>query len=116
MLAYLDSLCVALTERNDIEVRRLLSLPLARHLPRRVRDEALALTRGGTRQAARTPIQAMQFRHQMAQLLLGDAATTVPPDAGQLELALPMVPDTFEGNATLARAARGGRGRTRRAS
>lgn len=115
MLAYLDSLCVALTERNDIEVRRLLSLPMARHLPRRVRDEALALTRGGTRQPVRTPIQAMQFRHQMAQLLLGDPAT-VPAEAGQLELALPMVPDTFEGNATLARAARGGRGRTRRAS
>ena len=113
MLAYLDSLCVALTERNDIEVRRLLSLPMARHLPRRVRDEALALTRG-TRQALRTPIQAMQFRHQMAQLLLGDPAV-VPPEAGQLELALPMVPDTFEGNATLARASRS-RGRTRRAS
>src|SRR5688572_417012 len=116
MLAYLDSLCVALTARNDIEVRRLLSLPMARHLPRRVRDEALSLTRGGTNQAPRTPIQAMQFRHQMAQLLLGDPAV-VPPEAGQLELALPMVPDSFEGNPSLARASRASRrGRTQRAS
>lgn len=115
MLAYLDSLCVALTERNDIEVRRLLALPLARHLPRRVRDEALALTRGGTRMATRSPILAMHFRHQMAQLLLGDPAS-MPQGGGQLELPLRMVPDSFEGNATLARAARTVRGRTRRAS
>lgn len=38
-LAYVDSLCVALLAKNSGEIRRLLSLPLAGKLPRRVREE-----------------------------------------------------------------------------
>lgn len=105
MLAWLDSLCAALTARNDIEVRRLLASPLARHLPRRVRDEAVALTRDAG-PAGRPPMLAMQFRHQIAQMLLSESA---PPAAaeGQLELPLRVMPDRHESDVTLARAAEG---------
>ena len=103
MLAYLDLLCNALIARNDIEARRLLSHPLARQLPRRVRDEALALTRG-RRDHRHAPLQTMQFRHQMAQLLLEE-----PDPAGsgsQLELPLPMLTEPYELSTTIVRAAR----------
>lgn len=102
MLAYLDLLCNALMERNDIEARRLLAHPLARQLPRRVRDEALSMTRG-RRDSLRAPLQTMQFRHQMAQLLLDepDQAAT----AAQLELPLRLPADAYEMSATIVRAA-----------
>ena len=102
MLAYLDLLCNALLERNDIEARRLLAHPLARQLPRRVRDEALSMTRG-SRDSMRAPLQTMQFRHQMAQLLLEE------PDQGataaQLELPLRLPAEPYEMSPTIARAA-----------
>ncbi len=101
MLAYLDLLCNALMERNDIEARRLLAHPFARQLPRRVRDEALSMTRG-RRESLRAPLQTMQFRHQMAQLLLEepDAAGS----AAQLELPLPMLSEPYELSSTIMRA------------
>jgi hypothetical protein len=49
MLAYLDSLCAALLARDTSEIRRLLALPLAQDLPRRVREEAVAISRAGRR-------------------------------------------------------------------
>lgn len=103
MLAYLDLLCNALIARNDIEARRLLAHPLARQLPRRVREEALSMTRGRL-ESRRAPLQMMRFRHQMAQLLLEE-----PDPAGsasQLELPLPMLPEPYEISTTIVRAAR----------
>jgi hypothetical protein len=47
MLDYLDSLCAALLARNGTEIRRLLRHPLARALPRRVREEGYAIARAG---------------------------------------------------------------------
>ena len=49
MLAYLDSLCAALLARDSTEIQRLLALPAARDLPRRVREEAVAISRAGNR-------------------------------------------------------------------
>ena len=102
MLAYLDMLCNALMERNDIEARRLLAHPLARQLPRRVRDEALSMTRG-RRDSLRAPLQTMQFRHQMAQLLLDEPDQGTP--ACQLELPLRMPSESYEMSPTIVRAA-----------
>lgn len=104
MLAYLDSLCEALTERNDVEVRRLLDHRLARHLSRRVRDEATALSRSDPERRTRPPVAAMEFRHQMAQLLR-DTSPSVPASGLQLELALRLGADAHEASVSLARAA-----------
>lgn len=68
MLAYLDSLCTALLARDAEEIRRLLRHPLARALPRAVREEALAVARSESR-GMRAPIQALRFYHQTAHLL-----------------------------------------------
>ncbi len=68
MLAYLDMLCVALLARESWEIRRLLKHPLARVLPRRVRDEAYAIARLGTN-TRRAPIHTLNFYHQTVQLL-----------------------------------------------
>ena len=103
MLAYLDLLCNALMERNDIEARRLLGHPLSRHLPRRVRDEAMSMTRG-SRDSMRAPLQTMQFRHQMAQLLLDEPDQSAT--AAQLELGLRLPAEPYELSATIMRAAR----------
>ena len=56
MLAYLDSLCAALLARNTEEIRRLLAHPMAQDLPRRVREEAVAISRlPGATDVAMTP-------------------------------------------------------------
>ena len=62
MLDYLDSLCAALLARNGTEIRRLLRHPLARALPRRVREEGYAIARAG-------PVQTLHFYHQTLHLL-----------------------------------------------
>ena len=68
MLAYLDMLCAALLARESWEIRRLLKHPLARVLPRRVREEAYAIARLGT-STRRAPIHTLNFYHQTVQLL-----------------------------------------------
>lgn len=68
MLDYLDGLCAALLARNGTEIRRLLRHPLARALPRRVREEAHAIARAGA-ETFRAPIQTLHFYHQTVHLL-----------------------------------------------
>ena len=68
MLDYLDGLCAALLARNGTEIRRLLRHPLARALPRRVREEAHAIARAGA-DTFRAPIQTLHFYHQTVHLL-----------------------------------------------
>ena len=102
MVAYLDMLCAALLARESWEIRRLLKHPLARVLPRRVREEAYAIARLGTT-TKRAPIHTLNFYHQTVQLLgahtepaaVEPAATAEPErygrgagDADQLELPL----------------------------
>jgi hypothetical protein len=61
-------LCAALLARESWEIRRLLKHPLARVLPRRVREEAYAIARLGT-STRRAPIHTLNFYHQTIQLL-----------------------------------------------
>jgi hypothetical protein len=68
MLDYLDGLCAALLARNGMEIRRLLRHPLARALPRHVREEAHAIARAGA-ETFRAPIQTLHFYHQTVHLL-----------------------------------------------
>jgi hypothetical protein len=70
MLDYLDGLCAALLARNGTEIRRLLRHPLARALPRRVREEAHAIARAGS-ETFRAPVQTLHFYHQTVHLLGG---------------------------------------------
>lgn len=68
MLAFLESLCAALTARDASRIRQLLAHPLARALPRAVRDEAVAIA-GGTYRGFVAPLQALRLYHQTAHLL-----------------------------------------------
>jgi len=68
MLDYLDGLCAALLARNGTEIRRLLRHPLARALPRRVREEAHAIARASA-DTFRAPIRTLHFYHQTVHLL-----------------------------------------------
>jgi hypothetical protein len=68
MLDYLDGLCAALLARNGTEIRRLLRHPLARALPRRVREEGYSIARAGP-DSLRAPIQTLHFYHQTLHLL-----------------------------------------------
>jgi hypothetical protein len=92
VLGYLDSLCAALLARDRAGIIGLLRHPLARALPRKVREESLAIARG-TRNL-RAPIHTLHFYHQST-FLLG-ARGEVHGGAGgegrgvaQLEMALP---------------------------
>jgi hypothetical protein len=95
MLAYLDSLCAALLARNTEEIRRLLAHPLAQDLPRRVREEAVAISRAG-RRSFMAPVNALHLYYKLTHMVdeTSDAAFTSPeeksPDAdpGQIELPL----------------------------
>ena len=80
MLAYLDMLCAALLARESWEIRRLLKHPLARVLPRRVREEAYAIARLGTN-TRRAPIRTLNFYHQTVQLLGAHTESTSPEEA-----------------------------------
>lgn len=73
LLAYLESLCAALLARDAAAIRRHLRHPLARTLPRGVRDEAMAIARLGEK-TLRAPIHTLRFYHQTTQLLLGSEA------------------------------------------
>jgi hypothetical protein len=97
MLDYLDSLCAALLARNGTEIRRLLRHPLARALPRRVREEGYSIARAGP-ESLRAPVQTLHFYHQTLHLLgarpaaRGEAgasgATVRPDDEPQIEIPL----------------------------
>lgn len=68
MLAYVDSLCAALLARNSSEIRRLLALPLAGKLPRRVREEATTIAKSdGYGHAA--PVHALHYFYTLTHLL-----------------------------------------------
>ncbi len=68
MLGYVDSLCAALLARNAGEIRRLLSLPQAVKLPRRVREEATAISKAGGRGHA-APLHALHYFYTLTHLL-----------------------------------------------
>ena len=97
MLDYLDGLCAALLARNGTEIRRLLRHPLARALPRRVREEGYAIARAGL-ESFRAPVQTLHFYHQTLHLLgarstaraeTGDAATDAAMgESRQIEMPL----------------------------
>jgi hypothetical protein len=94
MLAYLDSLCAALLARDSAEIQRLLTLPASRDLPRRVREEAVAISRAGTR-GFMAPIHALHFYYKLTHMvdestdqLFGDSGETAGAAEGQIELPL----------------------------
>jgi type VI protein secretion system component VasF len=96
MLAYLDSLCAALLARNSEEIRRLLAHPLAQDLPRRVREEAVAISRAG-RRSFMAPVNALHLYYKLTHMVdeTSDSTFTAPEDkrvsdddAGQIELPL----------------------------
>ena len=68
MLAYLDSLCAALLARDTTEIRRLLALPLAQDLPRRVREEAVAISRAGRRSFI-APVNALHLYYKLTHMV-----------------------------------------------
>lgn len=81
MLDYLDGLCAALLARNGTEIRRLLRHPLARALPRRVREEGYAIARAGP-ESFRAPVQTLHFYHQTLHLL--GARSTARAETGDV--------------------------------
>src|SRR4051812_25866974 len=85
MLDYLDGLCAALLARNGTEIRRLLRHPLARALPRRVREEGYAIARAGP-ESLRAPVQTLHFYHQTLHLL-GARSTATRTDSREGERA-----------------------------
>ena len=68
MLAFLDTLCAALLARDPERISELLQHPLARALPRQVREEAMLIARRGGR-AMIAPVQTLRLYHQTAHLL-----------------------------------------------
>lgn len=68
MLAYLDSLCAALLARDTSEIRRLLAHPLAQDLPRRVREEAVAISRAG-RKSFIAPVNALHLYYKLTHMV-----------------------------------------------
>jgi hypothetical protein len=68
VLAFLDALCAALIARDAEHIRRLLAHPLARALPRGVRDEANAMAQGAHAPFG-APLRTLRLYHQTAHLL-----------------------------------------------
>jgi len=94
MLAYLDGLCAALLARDSTEIQRLLALPAARDLPRRVREEAVAISRAGNR-SFMAPIHSLHFYYKLTHMvdessdpIFGDASKHTDSEGGQIELPL----------------------------
>ena len=88
MLAFLDTLCAALLSRDVQRILELLKHPLARALPRQVREEALLIARRGGRTMI-APVQTLRLYHQTAHLLgaCSDPATgTSNGDLRQIEM------------------------------
>ena len=92
MLAFLDSLCVALIARDVVRIRQLLAHPLSRALPRAVREEASAIA-GGSSRGFVAPLQAMRLYHQTAHLLgvrSDPAIRRVPFEPSRRQIDLPL--------------------------
>ena len=97
MLDYLDGLCAALLARNGTEIRRLLRHPLARALPRRVREEGYSIARSSP-ESLRAPVHTLHFYHQTLHLLgartaaahadLSDGVDRTGTDGRQIEMPL----------------------------
>jgi len=88
VLAFLDSLCAALLSRDGQRILELLQHPLARALPRQVREEAMLIARRGGRTMI-APVQTLRLYHQTAHLLgaCSDPATGAGRgDLRQLEI------------------------------
>jgi hypothetical protein len=86
MLAYLDALIAALTERDAPEVARLLAHPLARTLPAEAVSEAEAAVRAERDASApaipwRIPLRVLQLRHRTAELLREEPPVADAPEA-----------------------------------
>src|SRR5688572_7106332 len=75
MLAYLDSLCAALLARDTAEIRRLLAHPMAQDLPRRVREEAVAISRAG-RKSFIAPVNALHLYYKLTHMVDESADNT----------------------------------------
>lgn len=75
MLAYLDSLCAALLARDTMEIRRLLAHPMAQELPRRVREEAVAISRAGRRSFI-APVNALHQYYKLTHMVDENSDTT----------------------------------------
>jgi len=85
MLAYLEELCTALLAHDAIAVHRLLAHPLARSLPRQVREEAISISRAHP-SSLRAPIQTLRFYHQTLQVGERDAsADTAGSESGEAD-------------------------------
>ncbi|HZK78711.1 MAG TPA: hypothetical protein VFC35_07375 [Gemmatimonadaceae bacterium] len=86
MLAYLDSLCAALLARNTVEIRRLLAHPMAQDLPRRVREEAVAISRAG-RRSFMAPVNALHLYYKLTHMVdeSSDPTFDAPPPAAEQE-------------------------------
>ena len=80
MLAYLDSLCAALLARDTSEIRRLLAHPLAQDLPRRVREEAVAISRAGRRSFI-APVNALHLYYKLTHMVDESSDPTFAPSS-----------------------------------
>ena len=89
MLDYLDGLCAALLARNSTEIRRLLRHPLARALPRRVREECLSIARARA-ESLRAPVHTLHLYHQTMQLF-GARSVATPARTERTSDALPQL-------------------------
>jgi hypothetical protein len=95
MLAYLDSLCAALLARNTVEIRRLLAHPMAQDLPRRVREEAVAISRAG-RRSFMAPVNALHLYYKLTHMVdessdpTYDTAAQPAPEKKTAQLDLPL--------------------------
>ena len=78
MLAYLDSLCAALLARDTSEIRRLLAHPMAQDLPRRVREEAVAISRAG-RKSFIAPVNALHLYYKLTHMVDESNDPTIEP-------------------------------------
>lgn len=84
MLAYVDSLCAALLARNSVEIRRLLALPQAAKLPRRVREEATTIAKAeGFGHTA--PVHALHYFYMLTHLLDEQNDPLFDDDTGHAE-------------------------------
>ena len=82
MLAYLDSLCAALLARDTSEIRRLLAHPMAQDLPRRVREEAVAISRAG-RKSFIAPVNALHLYYKLTHMVDESSDPTLEAPARQ---------------------------------
>jgi hypothetical protein len=100
MLEYLEDLCSALLAHDAPAVYRLLAQPLARSLPRQVREEALAISRANP-SSLRAPIQVLRYYHQTLQL--GDEPVWGGGDSVEVDVIAEAGSEDLESDLDLAR-------------